>query len=229
MIYLPDEAHAMATIGGSFYINMGTLLPVYAETLPRVIRVLKQNSKPWVLDPVGIGVGALRESLLLAMKECPPTIIRGNASEIIALANLWGLDSGMVKDGVRGVDSTDSVESSRKAAEALASFTKGAVAVSGEVDLVTDGNTTVYIKGGSALCTKITGAGCSLGGVTAVYAAVCSPFIAALTASTVYNVASELAEKNCKGPASFQVAFVDNLYSVSEEQINDCSLQIAKA
>ena len=114
MIYLPDEAEAMALIGGSFYINMGTLLPVYAETLPRVIRVLKKNSKPWVLDPVGIGVGSLRESLLLSMKECPPSVIRGNASEIIALANLWGLDSGMDKDGVRGVDSTDSVESSKK-------------------------------------------------------------------------------------------------------------------
>lgn len=229
MIYLPDEAEAMALIGGSFYINMGTLLSVYAETLPRVIRVLKKNSKPWVLDPVGIGVGSLRESLLLSMKECPPSVIRGNASEIIALANLWGLDSGMDKDGVRGVDATDSVESSKKAAASLASYTKGAVAVSGEVDLVTDGNITVFLDGGSALCTKITGAGCSLGGVTAVYAAVTSPLIAALTASSVYNAASELAEKNCKGPASFQVAFIDNLYSVSAEQINKSSLRIVSA
>ena len=86
MIYLPDEAETLASIGGSFYINMGTLLPVYAETLPRVIRVLKNCNKPWVLDPVGIGAGALRRSLLLSMKECPPSVIRGNASEIIALA-----------------------------------------------------------------------------------------------------------------------------------------------
>ncbi|SFS37912.1 hydroxyethylthiazole kinase [Succinivibrio dextrinosolvens] len=229
MIYLPDEAEAMARIGGSFYINMGTLLPVYAETLPRVIRVLKHSSTPWVLDPVGIGVGALRESLLLSIKDCPPSIIRGNASEIIALANLWGLDSGKSHDGVRGVDSTDSVVSSKKAAVELARFTKGAVSVSGEIDLITDGETTVYLEGGSELCTKITGAGCSLGGVTAVFAAVATPFIAALTASSVYKVASGAAEKNCKGPASFQMAFVDNLYSVSAEQINGSSLKIEKA
>ncbi len=219
MIYLPDEAEAMASIGGSFYINMGTLLPVYAETLPRVIRVLRDNNKPWVLDPVGIGVGGLRRSLLLSMKECPPTIIRGNASEIIALANLWELDSGITKDGVRGVDSTDSVESARKAAVAVARFTHGAVSISGEDDLVTDGRHTVILKGGSAMCTKITGAGCSLGGVTAVYAAVASPFVAAVTASGVYNIAAENAQKTCFGPASFQVAFLDNLYSITKEQI----------
>ncbi len=70
------------------------------------------------------------------------------------------------------------------------------------------------------MCTKITGAGCSLGGVTAVYAAVASPFVAALTASDVYNIASENAQKNCSGPASFQVAFIDNLYSITKEQID---------
>lgn len=228
MIYLPDEAESMAKIGNSFYINMGTLLPVYAETLPRVIRVLKENSKPWVLDPVGIGVGALRKSLLLSMKEFPPTIIRGNASEIIALANLWELDSGIIRDGVRGVDSTDSVLSSKKAAIALAKFIHGAVSVSGEEDLVTDGQTTVLLNGGSSMCTRITGAGCSLGGVTAVYAGVASPLIAALAATTVYNIAGELAEKTCRGPGSFYVDFLDNLYSVSEVQITGSSLKVDK-
>lgn len=226
MIYLPDEAETMASIGGSFYINMGTLLPVYAETLPRVIRVLKEKNKPWVLDPVGIGAGALRRSLLLSMKECPPSVVRGNASEIIALANLWELDSGITRDGVRGVDSTDSVDSARKAAVAVARFTQGAVSISGEEDLVTDGKHTVILKGGSAMCTKITGAGCSLGGVTAVYAAVASPFVAALTATDVYNIAAENAEKNCSGPASFQVAFLDNLYSITKDQIDSSVISI---
>ncbi len=171
MVYLPDEGEAIAAAGEAFYINMGTLMPFYAETLPRTARALQEHHRPWVLDPVGIGIGGLRKGLLQCFRALPPSVVRGNASEIIALANLWGLDSGVARDGVRGVDATDSVETARPAAEALASFIHGAVAVSGERDLVTDGTLTVRSEGGSKLFTKITGAGCSLGGVTAVYLA----------------------------------------------------------
>ena len=142
----------------------------------------------------------------------PPAVVRGNASEIIALANLWGLDTGAAKGGVRGVDATDSVGAARPAAEALASFIDGAVAVSGEWDLVTDGTVTVRSEGGSPLFTKITGAGCSLGGVTAVYLAEASPFIAALTAVQAYNLAGTRAQREAKGPGSFRAAFLDALY-----------------
>lgn len=219
MVYLPDEGEGMAEVGNSMYINMGTLLPVYAETLPRTARALKRFNKPWVLDPVGIGIGSLRSSLLTTMRECPPSVVRGNASEIIALANLWELDSGVEKDGVRGVDSTDSVEKARKAAVALARFIKGAVAVSGEEDLITDGKLSVFSKGGTSLFTRITGAGCSLGGVTAVYAAVTSPLIAAVTAHAIYNAAGAKAVSVCRGPASFQTAFLDELYNISAKEV----------
>ena len=205
---------------------MGTLLPVYAETLPRTARALKKNNKPWVLDPVGMGIGSLRSGILLTLRDCPPTIVRGNASEIIALANLWQLDSGIVKDGVRGVDATDSVNSARKAAVVLARFIKGAVAVSGEEDLITDGSVTVFSQGGSALFTKITGAGCSLGGVTAVYAAVTDPLTAGVTAHAIYNAAGSKAVSTAKGPASFQIAFLDELYSISSQEVADNPFRI---
>ena len=83
---------------------------------------------------------------------------------------------------MRGVDSTDTVNAAKAAAAALAKWTGGAVAVSGETDLVTDGTVFAYSKGGSHFMEKVTGSGCSLGGVAAVYAAAASPFIAALTA-----------------------------------------------
>jgi len=86
------------------------------------------------------------------------------------------------------------------------------VAVSGEWDLVTDGTVTVRSEGGSPLFTKITGAGCSLGGVTAVYLAEASPFIAALTAVQAYNLAGTRAQREAKGPGSFRAAFLDALY-----------------
>ena len=209
----------MATLGGAMYINMGTMLSVYAETLPRTIKALAEQGKPWVVDPVGIGIGGLRTSLLLGFRVDVPTIIRGNASEIIALAELWELDNGKKVSGVRGVDSTDSVESARIAAISLARHTGGAVAVSGPIDLVTDGKRVALVEGGSKFLPMITGAGCSLGGVAAVYACVASPFVAALTATAIFNFAGEKAEQKAEGPASFQVAFLDALYQATPEDV----------
>lgn len=218
MVYLPDEGESLAGIGGAFYINVGTLLPVYEQTLPRTARMLRDTGKPWVLDPVAIGIGELRTSLLTQFKEYKPDIIRGNASEIIALAGLWGL-ARAGGSNVRGVDSTDAVTAAKEAAIALAGWTGGAVAVSGETDLVTDGSVAVFSYGGSPFLEKITGAGCSLGGVAAVYATAASPFIAALTATAAYNLAGRRAGQRADAPGRFKSEFLDELYRASAEDI----------
>ena len=229
MVYLPDEGEGIGRICQAFYINMGTLFPVYAETLPRTIRALADAGKPWVLDPVGIGLGSLRTELLRQMKAMPPAIVRGNASEIIALANLWGLDTGVAKDGVRGVDATDSVDSAVVAARVLARFIHGAVAVSGEVDVVTDGDVVIRSYGGSPLFTKVTGSGCSLGGVCAVYAAVTDPLTAAITAVNMYNAAGKIAEKEARGPGPFEKIFLDAMYNISADDVASNAMDACKA
>lgn len=219
MVYLPDEGEFLANAGGATYLNVGTLLPIYEETLPRTARALHEAGKPWVLDPVGIGIGSLRTKLLEQMKEFKPTIIRGNASEVIALASLWGIEAG-VSAQVRGVDSTQAVDEARDAAVALARFTGGAVAVSGEIDLVTDGVQVAYSHGGSHFMAQITGSGCSLGGVCAVFAACAeTPFAAALAGVQAYNLAGARAQERVDAPGSFQVAFLDELYKASPEDI----------
>lgn len=229
MVYLPDEGEFIANAGGATYINVGTLTPIYEETLPRTAKALFEAKKPWVLDPVAIGIGELRTKLLLGFKEYKPSVIRGNASEVIALAGLWGLEGGSDQSAVRGVDSTDTVNAAREAAVALAKYTGGAVAVSGKTDLVADGETVVYSYGGSHFMEKITGSGCSLGGVAAVYATAASPFIAALTATAVYNLAGKRAELRACAPGSFQTAFLDELYIATAEEIADNPFDMEKA
>lgn len=226
MVYLPDEGEFLANAGGSTYINVGTLFPVYEQTLPRTAKALHDAGKPWVLDPVAVGIGSLRTQLLQDFKEYKPQIIRGNASEIIALAGLWGLDGGTDVSNVRGVDSTDTVNAAKSAAVALTKWTGGAVAVSGETDLVTDGSMIAFSHGGSHFMEKITGAGCSLGGVVAVYATAASPFIAALTATSVYNLAGSRAESKVEGPGSFQVQFLDELYKATAADIANNPFEI---
>lgn len=226
MVYLPDEGEFLAKAGGSTYINMGTLLPIYEQTLPQTAKVLHDMGKPWVLDPVAIGIGALRTQLLQQFKQYKPAVIRGNASEIIALAGLWDLDGGTNVSKARGVDSTDSVSAAKAAAVALSKWTEGAVAVSGKTDLITDGSVIAFSHGGSHFMEKITGAGCSLGGVVAVYATAASPFIAALTASAIYNLAGKRAENQANGPGSFQTQFLDELYKATAEDIAKNPLEI---
>lgn len=219
MVYLPDEGENMARLGDAFYINVGTMFPVYAETLPRTAKVLHEEKKPWVLDPVAIGIGALRDNLLFQFRAFPPSILRGNASEILAVAKLWGLSQENAGTGVRGVDSTDAVEAARDAAIGIARYTGGAVAVSGPTDLVTDGQFLAYSKGGSHFLSKITGAGCSLGGVMAIYATQSTAFCAALTGVAAYNLAGKRAEEKADGPGSFQTHFLDELYLATPEEI----------
>ena len=92
MVYLPDEGEALVAGGGAIYLNMGTLFPIYEQTIPRAAKAAHDAGKPWVLDPVGLGIGSLRTQLVNELKQYKPAIVRGNASEIIALAALWGLE-----------------------------------------------------------------------------------------------------------------------------------------
>ena len=219
MVYLEDEAVGLSEVAGAFYVNAGTLLPPHELSIPAVAQRVQQLGKSLVLDPVGIGLGSLRTRVLLALKSCKPAIVRGNASEVIALANLWGLEGIERAGGPRGVDAVDEVDDALAAALAIARFTKGAVAISGETDVVTDGAHVARSHGGSAMMTNITGAGCSQGGVIAIYAAVADPFAAALAGVQVYNLAGSRATAATDAPASFQVAFLDELFRAAPQDV----------
>lgn len=220
MVYLPDEAEALVAGGNAVYANVGTLVPVLGESIPALARAAHEAGKALVLDPVALGIGALRTQIVSELKQYKPAVIRGNASEIIAVANLWDL-AGAADEAshVRGVDSTDTVDAATDAAVAIARFTGGAVAVSGETDMVTDGSVIAYSHGGSPLMACVTGSGCSLGGVMAVYATEADPFTAALTGAQVYNLAGARAARKADAPGSFKVAFIDELYRATPDDI----------
>lgn len=227
MVYLPDEGEFLVDAGGAVYLNMGTLLPVHEQTMVATAKHAHETNTPWVLDPVGIGIGQLRTNIMCALKEYKPAIVRGNASEIIAVAQMWGLlDANNEASGPRGVDTTDEVAAAKNVAVALARYTGGAVAVSGEEDLATDGTVVAYSAGGSALMSKVTGFGCSLGGVMAVYATQASPFIACVASMAHYNVAGMRAAAQASAPASFKVAFIDELYNATAKDIANNPLRI---
>jgi hydroxyethylthiazole kinase len=212
MVDIVGEAEPFASVASGLLINLGTPTPEQRAAMLEAQAGAARGGTPWVLDPVAIGSLPVRTPLAHRLRDLRPSVVRGNASEIIALAGTGA--------GGRGVDALDSVEASLPAARALAETTSGIVAVSGPVDLITDGTRVVRIANGDALLTRITGGGCALGAVMAAFLASDDDQLAATVAAvTVYTVAAELAAAECAGPGSFGVAFLDALAAIDGEQL----------
>ncbi|UCR87864.1 hydroxyethylthiazole kinase [Mycetocola spongiae] len=206
MADVPGEAGPFAGLADGLLINLGTPHAAQREAAVEAVAAAGTAGTPWVLDPVAVGVLALRTELAHRLLDGRPAIIRGNASEILALAGMGA--------GGRGVDSSDPVEAATEAARTLARRSGAVVAVSGPVDIVTDGGTPVRLANGDELLTRITGGGCALGAVMAAFAAVTAdPLVATVAAITTYCVAAELAA-TAAGPGSFAVQFLDALAAV---------------
>ncbi|MFF1541101.1 hydroxyethylthiazole kinase [Microbacterium sp. NPDC058269] len=216
MVDIVDEAGMFAGVASGMLINLGTPTPEQrAATLEAVVGATASGT-PWVLDPVAIGMLPVRTALAHQLVEQRPTAIRGNASEILALAGLSA--------GGRGVDSTDSTDAAADAASALARATGGVVAVSGPIDLITDGERVLRLANGHELLTRVTGGGCALGAVMAAFlgaarATEYDTLTAVASASLVYTIAAEQAAATSGGPGSFAVALLDALAAVGADDI----------
>ena len=208
MVHTPEESGEFAAIAGALTVNIGTLSPNWVEGMIAAAKSANDAGKPWVLDPVAHFATGYRQGTTTELLKLNPTVIRGNASEIIALGG--GQSAG------QGVDSGDPVEQAEDAARALATAQKAIVAVTGEVDFVTDGTRSVRIAGGSDLMPKITAMGCALTALTGAYVAIApdQAFEATVAALANFAVAGEIAAQSANGPASFMTAFVDGLYTL---------------
>lgn len=210
MVIDAQEAAQFAAIADALLINVGTLTEERAQAMRSAVVSASAAQKPWTLDPVAVGALTLRSRFCQELLALRPAAIRGNASEILALAGMSA--------GGRGVDTTDTAAAALPAAHTLAREASTIVAVTGEVDYVTDGSRTLVITGGDALMTRVVGTGCAL---SAVVAASC-----ALPGDRLENVASACvlikqagmtAAQQSAGPGSFIPAFLDALWTLDAE------------
>lgn len=216
MAHAAEEMDDLTSIDSALVLNIGTLDPAWLESMELAGRLMKQKGKPVVLDPVGAGASGLRtRSSLRLLDMVRPDILRGNASEIMALAaEIRSAD----KVSTKGVDSRNSSDEAVASARALAMRFGCVVSVSGEKDLVTDGRVLLAVEGGSPLMPLVTGMGCSTSAITGAYAAVCeNRLTAAAAAMAVMASAGEKAGKIARGPGSFLPAFLDELHLLDPE------------
>jgi len=215
MVDVATEAGPFARVADALLVNTGT---PHAE--PRVaaleaVHAARDAGTPWVLDPVAVGSLPVRTALARDLLALHPTVLRGNASEVLALLG----DSA----GGRGVDSTVGTEDARVASVAASDGRLvAAVAVSGAVDLlVAPGIGVVRVANGTDLLTRITGGGCALGAVVAAFTSVApaDAGAAAVAATAVHTIAAELAARDAGGPGTFQPLFLDRLASLTPEDV----------
>ncbi|WP_310621678.1 hydroxyethylthiazole kinase [Flexibacterium corallicola] len=212
MVDGPEEAPELASVAGALVVNVGTVTPAQAQAMKLAVKAAQQAGTPWVLDPVAVGALSFRTKLAVELLESKPTVIRGNASEIMALAGQGG--------GGKGVDSTDSSEAAFDSAKELSQRTGAVVVVSGAVDYITDGSRVALVENGDAMMPYVTGLGCTATALTGATLAVNDdPFLAATHAMLFLGITGELAAKDTKGPGSLQLDIINGLYQLSDEQI----------
>lgn len=203
MVHASEEIAEFTPICGALTINIGTLSAPWLASMLAAADIAHARNIPWVLDPVAHFISDYRKRAAQDLLALRPAIVRGNASEILALA-------GQVGAG-KGADSGDSVDAAHASAYALAAEFGTVVAITGPVDFVTDGTQEARVSGGSSLMPQITALGCSQTALMGAYGATGPAFDAALAGLAHFKAAGTAAAKLAKGPGSFQMHFLDAL------------------
>ena len=215
MVDIVGEAGLFARVAGGLLVNVGTPTPEQREAAEEAVEAALDADTPWVLDPVAVGALPIRTELAKRLAEKRPYAIRGNASEVLALAGEGA--------GGKGVDSADTTEAAGPVAVELARRLGTVVAVSGPEDFITDGQRILRVANGDAMLTRVTGGGCALGSLVAGFAAVrgeVPPVEAVAAAHVVYGIAAERAATGAAGPGTFAARLIDALYEVSPAEVS---------
>ena len=215
MAHAVEEVEDMVGIASALVINIGTLSPVWIEAMFKAARAAQDKGIPIILDPVGVGATPFRtDTARDLVKAVPPAVIRGNGSEIMALSQ-----AGIA---TKGVDSTSASDQALESARNLNTVFDAVVCVTGRTDYIVGRNKTLEVSNGHEMMPRVTGLGCTAtalcGAFTAVNEDACQ---ASAHAMAVMGIAGEMAAETAQGPGSFQTAFIDALYRMSQLDIEN--------
>ena len=217
----PEESAAFASVASGVLINPGTPSAEQYAGMRQAILGANSVDTPWVLDPVAAGALPHRTAFSREILAYRPAAIRGNASEIAALAGVGA--------GGRGVDATDEVEATIPAARDLSAQTGGVVAISGAQDVIVSTRRVTRLVSGHPMMQLVIGTGCSLGALVAAYLGAHRTATAGQDAFDLHDAvvaahahsgaAGMLAAQRASAPGSFAVAWIDALYQLTSERI----------
>lgn len=213
MAHAKEEVAEMVAAAGALVLNIGTLTPEQVESMLIAGRRANELNIPIVLDPVGAGATKLRtESARRLLSQLNISIIRGNLAE---LATLAGFEA-----KIAGVDSHETGTNPEAIARTLAQKNHCVAAVTGAVDIVSDGTHIARISNGHPMLARVTGTGCMATSVTACFAAIEPDYFLATTAAlAAFGLAGEIAALNSHGPGTFHAQLYDALTNLTPEAL----------
>lgn len=200
-----EEVAEMATVSDALVLNIGTLDATTEATMIRAGQAANESGRPIVFDPVGVGATSFRRQVATTiLDQVQVTVIRGNAGEIATLIDRTA--------HTRGVDAGEALHDVTDVAREAAKRYHCVVAVTGETDVVSDGDVTIEIKGGTETMTRTTGTGCLLSAIVGAFLAVeADAMTATSTALAGYARCGELATMHADGPGDFPAHFLNEL------------------
>ena len=232
-----EEMEEVVEIADVLVINIGKLSKEQIKAMNVSAAHATKTNTPIVLDPVGAGISQLRNNTIKYLVENNNiTAIRGNISEIKAIANIIGLLN--TESAAKGVDvseddiiSRDNLEINGNLVKELAKKLDTVIIASGPLDIISNGETTVVLDNGDEMMPLITGSGCMLTSIVGSCVAVNDPFEGSILASIAMSLAGEKARKqvdeNDLGTGSFRTFLIDYLYKTNVESlINESKIEI---
>jgi hydroxyethylthiazole kinase len=204
MVHAPEESAEFAAISSALVVNIGTLDANFVAGMERAVAAANARGVPWALDPVGVGATPYRSGVAARLAGMRPSVIRANASEIMALSGLAG-------SGPKGVDSTAGSSEAVEAGLRLAATTGAVVCITGATDYVIAGREILEVAGGHAISQQVTGTGCAATALVGAFLAIASARDASLAGLTLMKRAAERAAAGAPGPGTFAMKLIDAL------------------
>jgi len=189
-----EEVGAFVAGAQGLLVNLGTFDKERLEAMKIAVDAARSNALPWALDPVFVDRAPTRAAFARELIAQRPTVIRLNHAEFSTLAG--------------GKPSPDGVAAYARASQTV-------VGLSGESDLVSDGERIAVIENGHSLMGRVTAMGCA-GSALGVACLAIEPdaFVATSAALLILNIAGELAAEKSAGPGSFATSIIDALYNL---------------
>ena len=230
----PKEVEEITATAGGLALNLGNITDARRDSILIAGKTAMERKIPVIIDMVGIGCSHFRREIMEEFlgQRIPgaPLILKGNMSELKALhggdCHVSGVDADP-KDLLSEANRAETV----KLASDIAKTYDAVVLASGKTDLVTDGVQHFLIDNGCEMMGRITGTGCMLNVLTAAYMSAGRPLAAAAAACVVMGISGELAlcdiSSGAKdggaagrpGTGSFQIAFLDALFCITDEAV----------
>jgi hydroxyethylthiazole kinase len=215
MAHAQNEVEDMVSFAGALVLNIGTLTDDWIASMVKAGIKASAMGTPIILDPVGSGATPLRtNSAKQIIDQTDISVIRGNASEILSLRH--------ADSKTKGVDSVHSVDEAADTAKILAEELQTTLAITGPVDLITDGQRVVRVSNGHPLMGYVTGTGCTATTTIGAFLAVDNdPVSATATALAFFGFAGEVAGQSASAPGSFMIQLLDALYTITPDALRE--------